>query len=83
MHDQASHGAPGETEDDVPVQAVPSALQRDPGQPAGQHSDDDRRAEHFDMHDWPSLTHLTECSGPALAISLDVVEISRYKLYIK
>src|SRR3989441_154181 len=58
----APHEAPAETEDDVPAQPVPSALHGDPGQPAAHQSDENRRPEHFEMHDSFSLTG---CSGLA------------------
>src|SRR5437773_2502346 len=80
LEDPAPHEAPAETEDDVPEQPVPSALHGDPGQPAGHQSDENRRPEHFEMHDSFSLTG---CSGSLPAISLDLLLISLYKLYIK
>src|SRR3989442_11231470 len=62
LEDPAPHEAPAETEDDVPEQPVPSALHGDPGQPAAHQSDENRRPEHFEMHDSFSLTG---CSGLA------------------
>src|SRR5256886_4354809 len=62
LEDPAPHEAPAETEDDVPAQPVPSALHGDPGQPAAHQSDENRRPEHFEMHDSFSLTG---CSGLA------------------
>src|SRR5712691_6498130 len=52
----STDAAPAETENDVPEQPVPSALHADPGQPAAHHSDENRRPEHFEMHDSSSLT---------------------------
>src|SRR6184192_796466 len=80
LEDPTPHEAPAETEDDVPEQPVPSAPHGDPGQPAAYHSDENRRPEHFEMHDSFSLTG---CSGSLPAISLDLLVISLYKLYIK
>src|SRR5437773_4593068 len=62
LEDPAPHDAPAETEDDVPEQPVPTVLHGDPGQPAAHQSDENRRPEHFEMHDSFSLTG---CSGLA------------------
>src|SRR5206468_8981549 len=80
LEDPAPHDAPAETEDDVPEQPVPTVLHGDPGQPAAHQSDENRRREHFEMHDSFSLTG---SSGSLPAISLDLLLISLYKLYIK
>src|SRR5438034_8925030 len=68
LHDALPISA--ETEDDVPEQPLPSAVHGDPGQPAAHQSDENRRPEHFEMHDSFSLTG---CSGSLPAISLDLL----------